>query len=374
MAEIRQSLEDLFLAAVGNDRPGCGNRNREGGTMRQEIAILVDSFRLLQARKLFWVALAISGLVALVYASIGFSDTGISVMFGAYEIKDPELRKGSPLAEAFYLLLFTDVIVRFWLAWFAVVLALVSSASIFPEFLREGAVEMLLSKPIGRVRLFIWKYLGSLLFVGLQVLMFALIAFVAIGVRIGEWNFSVFWSVPMVTLVFSLIYCVAVLIGVFTRSTLFSLLGALLFWGATLMVQWSEDVLYKFSYMMPQIGMQVDLQTGEMRPLEAEPGTGAVAKAHATVKAIAVPMPKTRDCTMFLKRMIRFESRDTVLAGMDLGVLLSGGMPQQDREVMADATEAYDKRHSAAYVIWSSLAFELVVLALAAWWFTRRDY
>ena len=77
---------------------------------------------------------------------------------------------------------------------------------------------------------------------------------------------------------------------------------------------------------------------------------------------------------MFLKRLIRFESRDSMLAGMDLGFLLNGDLPEQDRELMASAAEAYENRHSAAYVVWTSLAFELAVLAVAAAWFARKDY
>jgi len=138
--------------------------------MRQELTLLLDSFRLLQAKRLFWVALGISGLVGLVYASIGFTPTGMSMWFGLQSFDNPLIRAGTAEAEAFYLLLFTDLIVRFWLAWFAVALALISTSSIFPEFLREGAVEMLLSKPLGRLRLFVWKYLGSLLFVADHVL------------------------------------------------------------------------------------------------------------------------------------------------------------------------------------------------------------
>ena len=343
--------------------------------MRQEMAILMDSFRLLQARKLFWIVLSISGMVALTYASIGFTDTGMSVGFGWKEIDNPIIRKGTPESEAFYLLLFTDVIVRFWLAWIAVILALVSCASIFPEFLKAGSIEVFLSKPIGRVRLFIWKYIGSLLFVAVQVGLFAVIAFFAIGFRLGEWNFSIFWAVPLVTFVFSLVYCVAVLIGVASRSTLFALLGAVLFWGMTLMVQWSEDVLYKFAYMMPQLQMQVDVQTGEVTATDGQTEETALVKAHSTVKAIAAPLPKTRDCTMFLKRLIKFEKRDSMLAGVDLGLMLSGGdMPREDQKAYEKAAEAYEKRHSAAYAIGTSAAFELVVLALAAGLFVRRDY
>lgn len=342
--------------------------------MRQEITLLIDSFRLLQAKKLFWIALGISGLVGLVYASIGFTENGMSMWFGLKEFENPVIRAGTAEAEAFYLLLFSDLIVRFWLAWFAVALALISTSSIFPEFLREGAVEMLLSKPVGRLRLFVWKYLGSLLFVAVQVLLLTLLVFVAIGWRLGEWNFSVFWAVPLVTFVFSLTYCVAVLIGVVSRSTLFALLGAGVFWACTLMVQWTEDALYKFAYMMPAMGVSIDMQTGEVTEGEAEEGGGAIVGAHSTVKAIGGPLPKTRECTVYLKRMIHFEKRDSMLAGMDMSMLMSGEIPTQEMEETRELLEAYEKRHGSFYVLGTSFAFEVVVLGLAFWRFSRKDY
>jgi len=342
--------------------------------MRQELTLLLDSFRLLQAKKLFWVSLGISGLVGFIYASIGFTDTGMSLWFGLQSVDNPVLRTGTAEAEAFYLLLFTDLIVRFWLAWFAVALALISTSSIFPEFLREGAVEMLLSKPVGRLRLFIWKYLGSLLFVAVQVLLLTVFVFIAIGLRLDEWNFSVFWAVPLVTFVFSLVYCVAVLIGVVSRSTLFALLGAGVFWACTLLVQWTEDALYKFAYMMPSMGISVDMQTGEVIESESDDGGGAIGSAHSTAKAIAAPLPKTRECTVFLKRMIHFEKRDSPLAGMDFGMLMSGDIPDSEMQEMGEVMKAYENRHSAFYVVGTSLGFEIVVLGLAFWRFSRRDY
>jgi len=341
--------------------------------MRQELTLLLDSFRLLQAKKLFWVALGISGLVGLIYASIGFTETGMSMWFGLQTIDNPYIRAGTAEAEAFYLLLFSDLIVRFWLAWFAVALALISTSSIFPEFLREGAVEMLLSKPVGRLRLFIWKYLGSLLFVAVQVLLLTVFVFIAIGLRLGEWNFSVFWAVPLVTFVFSLVYCVAVLIGVVSRSTLFALLGAGVFWAGTLLVQWTEDALYKFAYMMPSMGISVDVQTGEVIESEPDDGGGAIGGAHKTVKAIAGPLPKTRECTVYLKRMIRFEKRDSPLAGMDMSMLLSGDLPDSERQEMGEVMEAYEKRHGTLYVLGTSFACEGVAAGIAVRRSSRRD-
>jgi ABC-type transport system involved in multi-copper enzyme maturation permease subunit len=339
--------------------------------MRAALAILWDSFRLLQARRLFWVALAISLLVALVYASIGFTDRGMSVLFGWKSFDNPVVQAGRPEAAAFYTMLFTDVIVRFWLAWFAVVLALLSTANIFPEFLAEGSIGVSLSKPPGRLRLFLLKYLGGLMFVALQVTLFTLIVFLALGMRVGEWNLTVFWAVPLVTFVFSLIFAVAVLIGVWTKSTLIALLGAVLVWGVSLLAQWSEGYFYQMAHLLPEAGIELDLSTGEARRDGVVEKSTGLATAHRTAKYIAAPFPKTRDCTIHLRRLIRFPERDSMLAGVTFDVLLTGQMPDPQ---LAAATRRMEDRHSLWYVFGTSAAFELVVLGLAAWIFVRRDY
>ncbi len=342
--------------------------------MRQELTILLDSFRLLSARRLFWVALVISVLVAVLYASIGFNERGMTLFFGLREFENPLLYQGSNEAHAFYLLLFTDVLVRWWLAWLAIALALVSTASIFPDFLAEGSIGISLSKPIGRLRLFFWKFIGGLLFVALQVAVFVLIVFLALGCRLGEWNPGIFWAVPLVTFVFSLIYSVAVLFGVWTKSTLFALLSAFLVWGASLLAQWTEDFLYQTAHLMPESGIKIDFGSGEISEAgedEEQDKESALVAAHRTARMVATPLPKTRDTVIYLKRLIRMKERDSALAGLSLDALLTGAMPDTRT---SGAMKRYDERHSVVYVFGTSLAFEAVVLALAAWRFSRRDY
>ncbi|MCW1921029.1 ABC transporter permease [Luteolibacter arcticus] len=339
--------------------------------MRAALAILWDSFRLLRARRLFWVALGISMLVALLYASIGFNDKGMSVGFGWKQIDNEILKAGKPEAAAFYTMLFTDIIARFWLAWFAVALALLSTANIFPEFLAEGSIGLSVSKPVGRIRLFLLKYLGGLLFVAMQVGLFTLIVFLSLGLRLGEWNFTLFWAVPVVTFVFSLVYVVAVWIGVWSKSTLAALLAAGVVWGISLLGQWTESFLYKSAYLIPEVGMKVDYQTGEVtsgEKVEASPG---MITAHRTAKSFASFLPKTRDCTLYLKRLIRFPERDSLLSGVTFDMLLTGQMPDP---TMTGAMRRMEDRHSAWYVFGTSAAFELVFLSLAGWIFVRRDY
>lgn len=339
--------------------------------MKAALTILIDSFRLLQAKKLFWIALGISMLVALLYASIGFDSKGVTVGFGWKQIENSLLRAGQPEAQAFYILLFTDVIVKFWLAFFAIFLALLSTASIFPDFMAEGSIGVSLAKPLSRLRLFLLKYAGCMLFVALQMTLFTIIVFLALGLRFGQWNFTVFWAVPVVTFVFSLLYAWAVLIGVWTRSTLFALLGGMLMWGCTLLAQWTEDGLYKMAYTIPEMGMRVDVKTGQVKENGADDPAEGLKKAHGVAESVLLPLPKTRECTQYLKRLIRLEQKDSMLTGVDLGMLLSG---QVSDDHMGRTLKKTEERHSVWYVFGTSIAFEVVVLALAAWIFCRRDY
>ena len=337
--------------------------------MRVMMAVMIDSLHLLRARRMFGISLAISLAIGVAYAAIGFDDQGMT-LFGVKKIENPLMTAGSENAAAFYILLFTDVIVRYWLAWVVVLIGLVSTISIFPDFLAEGSIGVSLSKPVSRPVLFLLKYAGALLFVAAQVGLLSLIAFLAIGFRIGEWNPGIFWAVPVVTFVFSLVYCVSVLAAVWTKSTAFSLIAGLGIWGFALLVQWGEDICYKLGVMMPDLGVTVDVTTGEARA--AEDGEGGGARAwQRSFEAMMTPLPKTRECTLALKRLIVFSDRDSPLQGMDLGMVFN---PGADDPEMRQALKSYEERHSAWYVFGTSALFEIVVLGLAMTVFARRDY
>jgi ABC-type transport system involved in multi-copper enzyme maturation permease subunit len=337
--------------------------------MIQAYTILLDSLRMLRASKLFWVSIWISTFVALVYASIGFTTTGISIGFGLFEFDIALMRKGTAESEMFYVMIF-NFIVRFWLAWFSMALAFISTCSIFPKFLQTGSVELVLSRPISRLRLFTLKYMGGLMFVSLQTALFCLVAFVAIGLRVNEWNFTVFWAVPVITFSFSLIYCVGVLIGILTKSSVFALLGALLFWVMTLIPQWAEDFFYQKAYLMPQIGIDIDMTTGQLREPD-EDSLNFLKQAHSVAQSVTKILPKSRQCTISLNRLIRFKERDSILATFDPGSALLGEAPDP---VLREAMEKYELRHTWFSIIGTSLIFEILVLAGAATIFIRRDY
>ncbi|MCH7226753.1 ABC transporter permease subunit [Haloferula sp. A504] len=329
--------------------------------MRQFVAVFVDALRLLRARALFWITLGISALAAVLYLSIGFDENGVTFLFGASGFESEFLREGSPLAEMFYLGIFSMIIVNLWLSWIAVILALITCAPVFPEFMAEGSAGVALSKPISRIKLFFYKYLSGLLFAFLQTGIFCAIVFLAIRLQVGTWNPSVFWAVPLVVLMFSYLWSVMVAVGVRTRSVMASVLASLLVWFGA----WIAKTVEEYAWTAAEFG-EVPAAQGSMRLTEAE--QKGWRDRYSQVSLAYTLLPKTSDTVNLLQRLVTVQGQKK-FAVSELLNLMATGAPVRDDEV-----EEALERHSVGFIIGSSLAFEAVMLAFAGWSFCRRDY
>lgn len=396
----------------------------------QTTALLLDSLRMLRSRKLFWISLGISLLVMLAYASIGFGDSGLSLFFGAWDLEDPFFVEGSPWAKALYLGIFSNLVVTIWLSWAATILALVSTSSVFPDFMSAGSIEMVLSKPISRVRVFLVKFLGSLLFVFVQVLLFCTGVFICVGVRIDEWIWPIFAAVPLVTVFFSYLYAFNVLMGLITRSGLAALLFTAVFWFALFAVQSGEAALSSIaaeqSVRLGQVEqrmadqeqrlarianserpseqrarerLETELDANRVRAGEAQQRLEAIEGWLRPLEIAMTVLPKNQQTIGLLDRWLAPDSRYTMTEIM-LGEYREEGEPApppSPEEEFVEPTEeqaredrrrdrreaaregsrrlSEDERETSAwFIIGSSLAFEAVILGLAAFIFARRDF
>lgn len=324
--------------------------------MRVFWTLLIDSLRLLRARALFWITLVISALAAVMYLSIGFTPTGVSMMFGMAKFDNPVLHAGTPAAELFYLGLFSKFIVGVWLSWVAIGLAIISCAPVFPDFMAEGSIGIPLSKPVSRLKLFLYKYIGSLMFVVLQVGLFCAIVFFAVRWRVGTWNPSVFWAVPLVTLVFSYLYSVVVLVAVKTRSVLPAILAGILIWFASWVGQKGEEILYKVAYLDTPGDV---VSTGE---------NDNVREWHRRSVWMMACLPKTGETVNLIDRHVVVGGKTGFSNSGFIKILMGVGSSPEESVDRAIA------RHSTLYIIGTSLVFEAVMLSLAAWTFCRRDF
>ena len=340
--------------------------------MRETLTILGDSLRLLRARKLFWIVIVISLLVGLFYASIGFNDEGFSMLFGLKQVPNDLVVNGSDFSKIFYLLIFTSFIVPHWLGFLAVLLALVTSCSVFPELMKEGSIETILSKPVSRWKIFAIKYLGMLGFMAVPLTMFCLIVFMAMGLRVGVWKVEIFYAVPLLTFVFSILYSFAVFVGVWTKSTLFALLATMLFWGGSFLLHVSENLIYEMGISPAKAGMEIDFETGETiyhgEPQEVDPSLLAFYNGFRKATWI---LPKPRKATLLLERLLVFDDELGPLAGVSMLDLMAGVSPEG---LLKDAQVESQERMSLTEILLPSALFQVVMLGLGGWIFVRRDF
>ncbi len=207
------------------------------------LAIQIDTLRYLRSRFLFWIVLAISALSAvLLFGTYSFTPEGVKILWFSV-IENPQIAKGTPGSRLFLLGLFNGFFVKFWLGWGAMILAIISTASILPDFMRDGSIDLSLSRPIRRPLLFIYKYIGILLFAVIQVTIAVGLAWLILGLRFDIWSAKSLLAIPLLTLQFVYLSCIGAFIAVVTRSTIASLLGTILIWLVLFLVQFTSNTL-----------------------------------------------------------------------------------------------------------------------------------
>jgi ABC-type transport system involved in multi-copper enzyme maturation permease subunit len=369
-------------------------------------AILLDAYRELNARKMFWISLGISLLIVASIAALGINERGLTI-FGytldGFSLGPIPINTSVISPTFFYKTVFVSIGVSLWLGWASTILALVSTASIIPDFVSSGAIENMLARPISRVRLFLTKYLASLLFVFLQAFIFTLASIVVIGLRSGEWLWALMLAVPLVTLFFSYLYCVSALVGVWTRSTLAALLAALAMWGIVLAINIAElgTLTWRTNVQLPMPIVQRDIDAAALQ-LKAEADAGKdparlamlqtllerkrkdlidrtanserAAFWHNAMFAAKTILPKTDETKGLLLRAIATDQElEKLVDASDDDNRRGGPFGQADRRTRREVEKVTSSR-SVWWVVLTSLAFEAVILGWATRIFARRDF
>lgn len=364
--------------------------------MTQTLALLMDTYRELNAKKLFWITLILSALVAASFFFIGLTDTGLKL--AVWEV-DIGINNQTVDAGNFYKWIFSDLAIRFWLGIAAAALAIISTASFFPDMMKPGAIDLLLTKPISRLRLFVTRFFLGLGFAFLQVFVFTTICFFVIGIRGGAWEPGLFLAVPFFVLFFSYLFSVSVLVGVLTRSTIASLLITLIFFLLMMGLNATDSVIQGIRLMAETEATVYEehleyaerLTPDQLDQLEAEYGVtidqmrdeAAAARASAdsaaglskTFTAIKTPLPKTGE-TLAMLTQVTIDAADLPDPPDTQGEGFRGMQDEAElrsgSEVMSETAE--ELQRPAWWVIGTSLLFEFVLLGIAGWKFCRRDY
>ena len=355
--------------------------------MIQTLALLHAAYRELNARKLFWVTLGLSLLVVAAMAIVGINEKGMTLLWWQFDLAF--LNTNIMPVDVFYKLIFSQLAVPYWLAWIATILALISTASIFPDMVSGGSIDILLSKPIGRARLFLTRYLTGLLFVLLQVSVFTIAAFLVIGFRGGTWEPWILISIPLVLLFYSYLFSVCALLGTITKSTIASFLITMLFWLLVFGVNSGEQITLagrtalEISLGYSQEDLKEAVDAGDpievTEPLqemcdEDQNSLDTWESFHGWFFAAKTVLPKTGETIDLLERVLRERT------GMEIGgpperqeMMFGASQQISNREFGEKMQETMDDR-SINWIIGTSLLFEFFVLVMACWYFSRRDF
>jgi hypothetical protein len=386
-------------------------------------ALLLDAYRELNAKRLFWISMMVSMALVLLFAGVAPVADGVSI-FGWHS--PLELGFGLNNTASFYKFMYVNLGIGLWITWAGMILAVASTAGMFPDFLASGAVELYLARPISRLKLFLVKYVCGLLFVALQVSAFSAASFLVIGIRGGIWEPGLFLAVPLAVLMFSYLFGVCALAGVLTRSTVAAMLITLAFWFAMAGMQYGERLLLIAQTADEANAAQLDRQIADTEaeiastPPQTQPqsqpsadptaaGWGAqlarlfdrdarnaamtpgdrlnryrmersrltdeYALPHELIYWADAPLPKTTATVAILQRQLLTAARlPRPLDDEESADPPGFAARRRDRQLARFQVDEIMRRRPAWQIIGSSLGFEAAAVTLAAWLFCRRDY
>ncbi|MEM9373252.1 MAG: ABC transporter permease [Planctomycetota bacterium] len=380
--------------------------------LTQTKALFVDAYRELNARKLFWITMALSVVVAAAIATLGIDEKSVTFLW--FRLDFLPLNTTVFSAKAFYLTVFSSLGIGLWLTWAATILALISTASIMPDLISGGVIETLLSKPISRWRLLFTKFLTGLMFVALQVGVFSVLSMLVIGIRGGYWEPRILLAIPIVVVFFSYLFSFSMLIGLLTRSTLAAILVTGVCWALIFGVNLTDSIVMQFTEAVrlevEEREERVELATTNTQKLirrtmedqttaqdyqptrdeilgqnpflegmetELEENRESLARLerwNTIVFAVKTAVPKTAETIALLNRWtIDPDAFSRLGAESNEDVEINSEIEIDQSELQRRLDERYRAR-SLTWVVGSSLVFEGVILGLCLIVFRRRDF
>lgn len=379
----------------------------------QTKAIFVDAYRELNAKKLFWLTMALTVLFAGALAAIGIDKEGVRLFW--FHLRFIPIDSDIIEPKAFYLAAFSYLGISIWLTWVATILAIISTAGIIPELVTGGTIESMLARPITRTRLFLTKYATGLLFVALQVAVFSLLSMFIIWIRSGYLEPRILLAIPIVVSFFSFLFCICAFIGLVTRSTMTAMLLTLLFWGFLFLINMADAVLIQFdestAIYVEQRTQRVELahaNTIKLIARDRESEGLSFEGYEPTDEEIHTKNPMLRGLEDKLaedladQQSLEFWTNSLYITktffpktGETIGLLNrelidpeefsppveSGGEPtdlygdiQIDQDELGSRLEARFRKRSAVWILGTSFIFEFFVLGLSTLIFSRRDF
>jgi ABC-type transport system involved in multi-copper enzyme maturation permease subunit len=251
----------------------------------------------------------------------------IKAFFGLLSLD--EGHHGIPLGTMLYEI--ENNVINVGAAWAVILLSIVVTAFLVPSMLRKGAIDLLLVRPLHRVRLLVYRYLSGVLYVFVTVGLMILALWLVLGLRSGVWKPGLLLSIPVITFFFAILYAVSVFNGVLTRSAVTAIMVTCIAWFGL----WILGLVYAYFDQTRGIPSENDW-------------------AYPIVDTLHAVLPRTSDLDLLMRKVLTRELLDDV----------------QARQMGANTLPAITWSESLTV----SAAFIGVLLGVASWRFYRKDY
>jgi ABC-type transport system involved in multi-copper enzyme maturation permease subunit len=240
------------------------------------------------------------------------------------------MTESATLGQTLYVI--EDQIINGLGAAITLLMGLIFTSFFIPNMLRKGSVDLLLSKPIGRSTLLIYKYIGGLTFMLLVTAFTVGGIWFVLGLRSGYWDPRFLALIPILTFTFAIVYAVSTTVAVFTRSPIAAMILSIGF-----MV---------FLFIVGQVKTIFD--TIREANKERMPDW-----AYTIVDTLNNVMPRYKDLDKLTSKMIS-----------------DGTLTDGERRMFGLSSIQYASWEGTVGV---SLAFIILMLVLSCWRFNKRD-
>ena len=310
-------------------------------------ALILGTIRETIEKKIFWINLLLSAVVIAAVASISFNERGIELFFGWHTFEELGFSTAHPFYRGVISTVLSGLFVDYYIGWVACILGLVSTAGVFPSLMEKGSIDAIVARPMSRWTIFFAKYAGSLFYMLVQATFFIVLLFLVVGWRWHAWFPGLLWSIPLVVLSFSYLYCICVAYGLSTRSSTASLLLTLAMW------------------LIPITGIHYGYEI--THSTLALKDWHKIQSATATLRWV---VPNTTGIARMVQRaMDDTDPLEIIEQQAPRGVVL----PRAELEY-ANEFEKTLLAKPWYYWVGPSLAFEAVVLLITGWRFSRKDF
>src|SRR5262245_18297015 len=115
-------------------------------------------------------------------------------------------------------------------------LALTFTSGFLPSFTDPTTALILLAKPVSRRLMFLGKFLGVLALFAVHATLFIVATWFALGISTGSWSAAYLATLPILLLNFAAFFSFSALLAVTTRNAVACVIGSLLFWLLSVMM------------------------------------------------------------------------------------------------------------------------------------------